>query len=276
MDSRARVHPAESVTLGVHDAGVVLRLSDVSRRRAGKTSAVRARRTVCTRSTRGGGVGGKSGGGGGGKSGGVLCRRRGATEEIRGQDVLESRTYRRPCRQHVPAATLRPFLRPYALAIHRGRVFPLRKRGVHRHAALWPDVFLTCVFLRRRPPPTLSLARSPHRRPCCACTFRPFLTPSSSRRSPTPCPYIRARVFFLRSSLILIFSILAAVPFSFFSLSPFFPYHHRSPRHYHRRPCTHRGLSPFPFTPSSRALDTITLDERPLTICFAQTTYAQW
>jgi len=48
---------------------------------------------VC--STRGGG-GGKSGGGGGG--GGVLCRRRGATEEIRGQDVLESRTYRRPCR----------------------------------------------------------------------------------------------------------------------------------------------------------------------------------
>jgi len=54
---------------------------------------------VCVCSTRGGGGGdGKSGKSGGGGGGGVLCRRRGATEEIRGQDVLESRTYRRPCR----------------------------------------------------------------------------------------------------------------------------------------------------------------------------------
>lgn len=169
-----------------------MRLSDVSRRRAGKTSAVRARRTVrvCVCSTRGGGGGGssKSGGGGGG---GVLCRRRGATEEIRGQDVLESRTYRRPCRWRVPAATIRPFLRRAAMGVG----FSLLGSSAPRRARRFPYVRISAP------------ASAP------SALFSP-LAPQAAHRRPRADPSAEdARVFFLRSSLVLIF----------FPFHPFFP-----------------------------------------------------
>lgn len=145
-----------------------MRLSDVSRRRAGKTYRLYARRALracacmrargcvcaCVRSTRGGGGGGGKSGGGGG----VLCRRRGATEEIRGQDVLESRTCRRPCRERVPDAELRPFLRPCAIGVGfslLGTDRAPRYTAARRRARRFPYVLISAPAC---PPLALSLS----------------------------------------------------------------------------------------------------------------------
>lgn len=158
---------------------------------------------VCN--TRGGG------GGGGGKSsgGGVLCRRRGATEEIRGQDVLESRTCRRPCRERVPDAELRPFLRPYAIGVGfslLGTDRAPRYTAALRRARRFPYVLISApasapsalsfLLLSLRPHTVRRHPSHPSRRPRHEGVFPPrsFRAYSYFRLFPSRAPFFPNRV----------------------------------------------------------------------------------
>lgn len=92
----------------------------------------------------------------------------------------------------------------------RGRVFPLRKRGTSPRRAA-PDVFLTCLFLRRRVrrPLALSLTCSSH------SLRRPPARPPHTHRRPRPPPAAgRPGVFppFLRYSYFFIFPFFIPSP----------------------------------------------------------------